>query len=118
MNNLAIIPARSGSKGLKDKNIKKLYGKPLIGYSIDAAQKSGVFSEIIVSTDSKTYADISVALGAHVPFLRSAEMSNDTASSWDVVIEVEGQSKMNKNETGEIYICTTLMRTIKPCLPS
>lgn len=88
MNNLAIIPARSGSKGLKDKNIKELYGKPLIGYSIDAAQKSGIFSEIIVSTDSKVYADISVELGAHVPFLRSAEKSNDTASSWDVVTEV------------------------------
>ena len=52
MNNLAIIPARSGSKGLKDKNIKLLNGKPLMAYSIDAAKKSGIYSHILVSTDS------------------------------------------------------------------
>ena len=110
MNNLAIIPARSGSKGLKDKNIKKLYGKPLIGYSIDAARKSGVFSEIIVSTDSKEYADISVALGAQVPFLRSPEMSNDTASSWDVVIEVLEKYR----EQGQYFDTVCLLQPTSP----
>ena len=88
MKNLAIIPARSGSKGLKDKNIKLLCGKPLIGYSIDAAKESGLFYEIMVSTDSKHYAEIAVSCGANVPFLRSDEMSTDTAGSWDVVREV------------------------------
>lgn len=88
MRNLAIIPARSGSKGLKDKNIKLLNGKPLLAYTIEAAKKSGLFDEIMVSTDSREYADIAKKWGANVPFLRSDELSNDTASSWDVVKEV------------------------------
>lgn len=88
MKNLAIIPARSGSKGLKDKNIKLLNGKPLLAYTIESAKKSGLFDEIMVSTDSREYADIAKKWGANVPFLRSDELSNDTASSWDVVKEV------------------------------
>lgn len=88
MNNLAIIPARSGSKGLKDKNIKNLNGIHLIGFSIDAARKSNIFTEVMVSTDSQLYADISKKLGATVPFLRSTKRSNDSASSWEVVLEV------------------------------
>lgn len=85
---IAIIPARSGSKGLKDKNIKDLNGKPLIAYTIEAAKRSNVFDEIIVSTDSEKYAEVSKKYGANVPFLRSKENSNDTAGSWDVVREV------------------------------
>ncbi|WP_079474811.1 acylneuraminate cytidylyltransferase family protein [Marinococcus halophilus] len=85
MNNLAIIPARSGSKGLKDKNIKHLDGKPLIAYTIEAAINSKKFDEIMVSTDSKIYADISRNWGASVPFLREKELSTDLSSSWDVV---------------------------------
>jgi len=88
MNNIAIIPARSGSKGLKDKNIKKLNGIPLIGYSIKAAKESGRFSHIMVSTDSGKYAGIAKELGAEVPFMRSPETSSDKAGSWDVVKEV------------------------------
>lgn len=88
MRNLAIIPARSGSKGLKDKNIKLLKGKPLIGYSIDAAKESGMFDEIMVSTDSNEYAEIAIELGAKVPFLRPKDLSGDDASSWDVVKDV------------------------------
>lgn len=88
MGNLAIIPARSGSKGLKDKNIKLLSGKPLLAYTIEAARESGLFDEIMVSTDSQEYADIAKQWGANVPFLRSNELSNDTASSWDAVKEV------------------------------
>lgn len=90
---IAIIPARSGSKGLKDKNIKKLNGKPLIAYTIEAAKKSNIFDKIIVSTDSKKYADISIKYGAEVPFLRSAKNSNDKAGSWDVVREVLSKLK-------------------------
>lgn len=88
MRNLAIIPARSGSKGLKDKNIKLLNGKPLLAYTIEAARESGLFDEIMVSTDSQEYANIAKQWGANIPFLRSNELSNDIASSWDVVKEV------------------------------
>lgn len=86
--NIAIIPARSGSKGLPDKNIKELCGKPLMAYSIEAALKSGCFDEVFVSTDSEKYAEIAMGYGADASFLRSAEMSTDTAGSWDVVREV------------------------------
>lgn len=88
MKNIAIIPARSGSKGLPDKNIKELKGHPLLYYSIKAAQESGLFSEIIVSTDSEVYAEVAKSCGASVPFLRSKENSNDGSSSWDAVKEV------------------------------
>ena len=88
MGKLAIIPARSGSKGLKDKNIRLFNGKPLMAYSIEAALQSNHFDEVFVSTDSEQYAEIARGYGAHVPFLRSSEQSSDTASSWDVVKEV------------------------------
>lgn len=88
MKNLAIIPARSGSKRLKDKNIKLLNGKPLLAYTIESARESCLFDEIMVSTDSEKYAEIARQWGANVPFLRSYELSNDTASSWDVVKDV------------------------------
>ena len=88
---IAIIPARSGSKGLKDKNIRELAGKPLLAYSIEAAQKSKIFDIIHVSTDSEKYAQIAIEYGADVPFLRSAETSTDSASTWDVVKNVLGQ---------------------------
>lgn len=85
---LAIIPARSGSKGYTDKNIKDLNGKPMIAYTIETARDSKVFDYIMVSTDSEKYAEISERFGAHVPFLRSHENSNDNASSWSVCLEV------------------------------
>ncbi|MCM3124160.1 MULTISPECIES: acylneuraminate cytidylyltransferase family protein [unclassified Mesobacillus] len=85
MRNLAIIPARSGSKGLRDKNILSLNNKPLIAYTIEAAKSSNLFEEIFVSTDSEEYAIIARQWGAKVPFLRREELSSDTASSWDVV---------------------------------
>ena len=88
MRNLAIIPARSGSKGLKDKNIKMLCGKPLMVYSIDAALKSDMFDKVMVSTDSAEYAKIAVEYGADVPFLRSQEASTDNATTWSMVAEV------------------------------
>ncbi len=88
MANIAIIPARSGSKGLKDKNIKPFAGKPLLAYSIEAAYGSGLFDIIHVSTDSEQYAETARAFGADVPFLRSEELSSDKADSWDAVSEV------------------------------
>lgn len=88
MKTIAIIPARSGSKGLPDKNIKPLNGKPLLAYSIEAALASGLFDTVHVSTDSERYADIARQYGADEPFLRSAETSSDTASSEDAIREV------------------------------
>ena len=85
MRNLAVIPARSGSKGLKDKNIKELGGKPLLVYSVEAAFLSEQFDTVHVSTDSERYAGIARAYGADVPFLRNAETSSDTSSTWDAM---------------------------------
>lgn len=97
MSSLAIIPARSGSKGLKDKNIRLLAGKPLMAYSIEAALKSGVFDEVMVSTDSEEYAKIARQYGAQVPFLRSSLNAGDASSSWDMVEEVlEAYGKRGK----------------------
>jgi CMP-N,N'-diacetyllegionaminic acid synthase len=111
--NIAIIPARSGSKGLIDKNIKLFSGKPLIAYTIEAAKLSGMFDEIFVSTDSKQYADIAEKYGAAVPFLRSKELSSDTASSWDVVNEVLEQYKVLGKEFETIALLqpTSPLRT-------
>jgi len=88
MKNLAIIPARSGSKGLQDKNIKHMCDKPLLAYTIEAAIKSNLFDQIMVSTDSERYAEVARSCGAQVPFLRSDQMATDSAGSWDVVREV------------------------------
>lgn len=85
---LAIIPARSGSKGLVDKNIRLLNGKPLMAYSIEAAIESNIFDVVHVSTDSEKYAQIAREYGADVRFLRSENNASDTAGSWEVVTEV------------------------------
>ena len=81
---LVIIPARGGSKGIPDKNIKELNGKPLIAYTIEAALKSKYTDRVIVTTDSKVIAEISKKYGAEVPFMRSDELASDTARSIDV----------------------------------
>lgn len=88
MKRIAIIPARSGSKALPDKNIKELCNKPLLAYSIESAIKSQMFDKIFVSTDSEKYAAIAEQYGADASFLRSKKNSSDTAGSWDAVREV------------------------------
>ena len=85
---LAIITARGGSKRIPRKNIKEFCGKPILWYSIDAAKSSGVFDEIMVSTDDEEIAEIAKACGASVPFYRSAATANDFASTDDVIMEV------------------------------
>lgn len=85
---IAIIPARSGSKGIKDKNIKLLNGKPLMAYTIEAAIKSGVFTDVLVSTDSLKYKEIAEQYGAWVPFLRTDDLSKDETSANDVIVDV------------------------------
>lgn len=94
---LAIIPARGGSKRIPGKNIKLFCGKPIIEYSIEAALQSGVFDEVMVSTDDLTIADIAVSVGASVPFLRCQENSSDYATISDVITEVlEKYREMNR----------------------
>lgn len=85
---LAIIPARGGSKGLPDKNIKPLCGKPLIGWSIEQAKLSKYIDDIFVTTDSEKIANTAKEFGIDIPFLRPAELANDTSSSIDVVEHV------------------------------
>ncbi len=101
---IAIIPARSGSKGLKDKNIKEINSKPLICYTVDSAIKSNVFDYIIVSTDSEKYAQIAKKSGASVPFLRSEKNSSDSSGSWDAVREVIDKLKKEQNLEFDIVV--------------
>lgn len=82
---LAIIPARSGSKSIKDKNIKIYKGKPLLAHSIDIAKRSSIIDKIIVSTDSKKYKKISEKFGAEVPFLRPKKISSNKSLDIDFI---------------------------------
>ena len=93
MSNLCIIPARGGSKRIPKKNIKLFLGKPIIAYSIEAAIESGLFDEVMVSTDNVEIAEIALNFGAKVPFLRSENSANDFATTFDVIEEVLLQYK-------------------------
>lgn len=88
MNAIAIITARGGSKRIPRKNIKEFLGKPIICYSIEAALASGIFEEVMVSTDDEEIAAIAKAAGASVPFMRSAANADDYATTDDVLMEV------------------------------
>ncbi len=88
MANLCIIPARGGSKRIPKKNIKDFLGKPIIAYSIEAAINSGLFDEVMVSTDDAEIAEVARKYGAKIPFLRTAETANDYATTFDVIEEV------------------------------
>lgn len=82
---IAIIPARCGSKGLPNKNIKNLNGKPLMSWSIETALKCNYIDEVMVSTDSEEYAKIARRFGANVPFIRPDKYASDTASRKDLI---------------------------------
>lgn len=81
---LAIVPARSGSKSVKDKNIRLINGKPMLAYSIEHGLKAKAVNRLIVSTDSEKYAEIAKAYGGEVPFLRPAEISGDLSLDLEV----------------------------------
>ncbi|MCR9968853.1 pseudaminic acid cytidylyltransferase [Vibrio cholerae] len=83
--NIAIIPARGGSKRIPRKNIKAFHGKPMIAYSIEAAIQSGCFDRVIVSTDDREIAEVAKQYGAEVPFIRPAEIADDHATTVDVM---------------------------------
>jgi len=84
IHNLAIIPARGGSKRIPRKNIKDFLGKPIIAYSIEAALQSGLFDEVMVSTDDVEIAAIAMKYGAKVPFYRSSETSENRFGSFAI----------------------------------
>ena len=88
MSSIAIITARGGSKRIPGKNIKEFLGKPIICYSIEAALSSGIFDEVMVSTDDEKIAEIAKKSGASVPFMRSDKTSDDYATTDDVLMEV------------------------------
>ena len=93
MSAVAIITARGGSKRIPKKNIKDFCGKPIIAYSIEAAIKSKVFDEIMVSTDDNEIAEIAKKYGASIPFMRSAKNSDDYSGTCDVLMEVVNDYK-------------------------
>ena len=93
MKNLAIIPARGGSKRIPRKNVKPFLGKPMLAYSIEAALATNLFDEVMVSTDDEEIAEVARQYGAKVPFMRSAETSNDFATTADVLHEVISRYK-------------------------
>ncbi len=100
---IAIITARGGSKRIPKKNIKEFCGKPIIAYSIEAALESGIFSEVMVSTDSEEIAQIAREYGAKVPFMRSEKTSGDFATTADVILEVlDNYKEIGRNFD---YVC-------------
>jgi len=107
---LAIIPARGGSKGMKNKNIKDLAGKPLLGYTIEAALKSKFIDNIIVSTDSPKIHDVALKYGAKVPFLRPAELATDTTKTINVLIHTVAELKRR----GDNYEILVLLQATSP----
>ncbi len=114
MNNIAIITARGGSKRIPKKNIKSFYGKPMLGYAIEACLQSGIFCEVMVSTDCVEIADIAKRYGAKVPFMRSRETSNDFAGTYDVLKEVllEYQKfSQNFNNVCCVYPCVPFLKS-------
>lgn len=104
MRNIAIIPARGGSKRIPRKNIKNFMGKPIIAYSIEAAINSGLFDEVMVSTDDAEIAEIANKYGAKVPFMRSAETANDYATTAEVIEEVIVMYKI-QNKSFDTITC-------------
>lgn len=98
MNSICIITARGGSKRIPRKNIRPFLGRPIISYSVDAAIKSGLFEEVMVSTDDEEIASIARSCGASVPFMRSSKNGGDHATTYDVLAEVVGEYGMRGRE--------------------
>jgi len=114
MRRLAYIPARSGSKGIPKKNIRPLCGKPLLGWMVEAAQKTGLFDRVMVSTDSEEFAEVARSCGAWVPFLRDSAVAKDTTSTIDTVCS----DKARLETIGERFDTFCLLEATSPlCRP-
>ena len=114
MKRIAYIPARSGSKGIPKKNIKELCGRPLLGWMVEAALKTGLFDRVMVSTDSEEFAEKARQCGAWVPFLRSADVAKDTTPTIDTVCS----DKARLEAIGESFDTFCLLEATSPlCRP-
>lgn len=114
MKNLAIIPARGGSKRIPRKNVKPFLGKPMLAYSIEAALATGLFDEVMVSTDDEEIAEVARLYGAKVPFMRTPATANDYATLADVMREVLHTYK----ERGQEFDSACLILATCPMLQS
>ena len=106
---ICIIPARGGSKRIPGKNIKDFLGKPLIAYSIEAALNSKVFNEVIVSTDDEMIANVAREFGASVPFFRDTNLSDDYATSTDVIKDAIGRVNSSFSDVCCLYATAPLI---------
>ena len=112
----ALIPARAGSKGLKDKNIKLLAGHPLLAFSVAAARRCKNIDRVIISTNSRQYADIAVKYGAEAPFLRPEEISQDRSTDYDFVKHALDWLSENEGQMPQLLVHlrpTTPLRQVK-----
>ena len=107
---IALIPARAGSKRVPDKNVRLLSGHPALAYTIAAARESGVFSAIVVSTDSEEYAAIARHYGAEVPFARPTEIAGDLSPD----IEWVDYTLRKLREQGRVFDCFSILRPTSP----
>lgn len=112
-NLIAIIPARGGSKGLANKNILEISGKPLIAWSILFAMQSKYVKRCIVSTDSEKIANLSRMYGAEVPFIRDKILATDNARSSDVILDTIKRCRLEKEDTLLLLEPTSPYRTNK-----
>jgi CMP-N,N'-diacetyllegionaminic acid synthase len=108
---IAIIPARSGSKGLPGKNTKLLCGKPLVAWSIEAGLESQYIDVVVVSTDSQEIANIARDFGASIPFIRPSDLATDTATSFNVV---KHALEFYKSEISRSFYYTVLLEPTSP----
>lgn len=111
--NIAVIPARGGSKRIPRKNIKFFHGLPVIAYAIKAAKESGVFSKVFVSTDDEEIAEVAESFGATIPWLRPKDLSDDYATTVSVMQDAVKRLKMNLMDLENIcciYPATPLLK--------
>jgi pseudaminic acid cytidylyltransferase len=99
---LAVIPARGGSKRIPRKNIKEFHGRPMIAYAIEKSLESGLFDECIVSTDDKEIAEVAQSYGASIPFIRPKELSDDFASTLEVISHAVNELKITNNDCSSV----------------
>ena len=111
--NIAIIPARGGSKRIPRKNVKLFHGLPVIAYAIEVAKQSEIFDEVFVSTDDSEIAEIARDYGAKVPWLRPKQLANDFATTLEVIQDAANKLDVNSDEFNSIcciYPATPLLK--------
>lgn len=113
--NIAVIPARGGSKRIPRKNIRPFLGRPMIGWSIDAALRAGVFDRIVVSTDDPEIREIALAAGAEVPFMRPPELSDDHTPTVPVIRHAIQWLEANGTEVGNVCCIYATAPLLDPC---